>query len=211
MGDDKIQQFINYLKQMARNAESDSDVMRRERLGSEAKMSGMSDQEVPDYIAENMDDSRQLSPDSFMGMGSTRAVRELGPTLGKMVNKIGGASRTPDTNRFSKLLPHFNDEMRYAKFVKQDNADLPPGMLENLKYSQKQLGSNYETLKNSRNYNNKTDYDRLLEKGIDIEGYAGKDYTNLEKNIIAEQDVIGEAGYKKLRELLNNIRKATGE
>lgn len=152
-----------------------------------------------------------LDPSNFMGMGSTRAVRELGPTMGKMMNKLGTISKVEDNN-VQHLPKYFKDQIDFAKFRKfEGEGKIAPGELDNIKYLQKQLGGNYESLKNSRNFNDNTNWEQLLEKGMDAQGYPMKEYGNLEKTAIAEQDIIGEAGYSKLRQLLNNVRKATGE
>ena len=91
-----------------------SDMHRKIEAARNDDMSAFSS---PEEYAEYKQQSELLDPSNFMGMGSTRAVRELGPTVGKIVNKM--ASETKSLNQ--TLSKPVEDLLDYARSYKKRN------------------------------------------------------------------------------------------
>lgn len=219
MADDRILNAINALKQHFRKQDSDSSIQKREQAADMFRSSNpeSSDSEMVEYATNPENQLPDIDPTG--AMGSTRAVRELGPTLGKMANKVASTRKS-----FNDIMgENIKNNIDTVKFNKREFQEIDPfneNLLKNIKQEvnlRSPKNDGYESLVNSRNVN-PTGYNREEIRGLYTENdpynkyeQFTPEYLKVNRDINAEQKVIKEAGYNKLRQLLNNIRKATGE
>lgn len=148
MGDDKILQLINYIKNFQKQQDSEALVQKREQAGDMFKSSNpkASDSEMVDYATNPENHMKDIDPTGMMG--STRAVREFGPALGKYANEIASDAKTFN-NSIGK---HLSGELDFHKYSKNEGmGKMFPGELDALKKEQKYLGKQYEPMVNDRN------------------------------------------------------------